>query len=162
MLRGTVGLQEWRGERIRAIFRAAPGPGEFPAIATTGTAFWTPPVPAYVRGIVAVPDAGDILVAAGGATLVSMGLQGEASTLILATTFANWNVGAVRGWGTNGVPAPTGGGSSSAIETGIQVCPLNAFFAGETNTLRTMTMNTNLGTATGTLLIRFEWRPMLG
>lgn len=157
----------WRTVRVRAIHRAAPGPGELPAIAVApGIVIWTPPVPALVRAIVVQIDTGDPLVAAGGALNVRVGLNisvvgTDLQTFVQNETFAVWNVagGRVFGWGNEG-PGVTAGTSQWAVGSGgVFMMPLNSLHPGEASSARSIAVTTDVGTATGTMLYAFQWRP---
>lgn len=169
MLLITRGAQEWRTQRVRAVHRAVPGPGEFAAIPVApGIVIWTPPVPALVRTIAVNIDTGDPLLAAGGALNVRVGLNvgaGVGSDLqpfVQNNLFATWNVagGRVLGAGNEG-PGGTGAGTSiwTLAEGGVLMTPVNALHPGEANLARAIVVSVDVGTATGTMLYAFQWRP---
>lgn len=160
---------DWRTDEVRAVFRAAPGPGELPAIAVSpGIVVWTPPRRCLVRSVVAGIDTGDPLVAAGGATTASVGAQlgaGAANTattlFIQATSTALWNTAGGRpmGWGNQG-PQGASLGNTAFQDGGVLMWPADQYFPSEVHNARTINVISDVGTYTGTLLFIIQWRPV--
>lgn len=165
MLLITHAARGWRTEERRVEFRAAPGPGQFSPIVPTGVPIWTPPVRALVRAVTASVDLGDVLVAAGGATVCGVGGTTGAALatqqFIANTATATWNSAGGRafGWGNSG-PSGASLGSTVFQDGGILMWPANGFFPGETMAERAISPHCDAGSYTGTLLFVIQWRPV--
>lgn len=149
----------WTTVELRAAFRAVPGPGEFSPVIVTGRSVWTPPSRCFLRGLTAQIDTGDPLVAAGGATTCSIGVQTTAadyvSPFVTAQTTAVWNTGRPFGWGRQG-PAVTIT-NPGISEAGVTMFPANGLFPTEAGDPRTVAVGCDAGSYTGTLLIVFQY-----
>lgn len=158
----AVAAGGWITEEITAVFRAVPGPGELAAIVPApGTIIWTPPEPALLRGVTAIVNVLDPLVAAGGATVVSIGSRGVESNVthfVQSTVLATWNNAGGRtfGWGRLG-PQGASLGVNTWTDGGVSMLPANAMVP--TQTALTLAAFCDAGSVTGTIVVRIQWRP---
>lgn len=157
------GFQTWRTDLLRAEFRTAPGPGQFTPIVPAGVQVWTPPVRALVRAVTVSVDLGDVLVAAGAATVCGVGSTTGAALatqqFVGNTATATWNAAGGRafGWGQSG-PSGVSLGSTVFQDGGILMWPADGFFIGETMANRAISPHCDAGSYTGTLLFVIQWR----
>ena len=136
------------------VFRAAPGAGQLPSIAVAAAVIYTPTVPIEVIGFDFWSPAADLLVAAGGATLVKLALaNGAAGTL---TFFIN---AAIATWNNNGEGGGfyTGGGGTSNVQPNIHLYP-GSFLDSTNATTRCIAISCDVGTITGTVWLQLTYR----
>lgn len=152
-------------EQLRCEFRTVPGAGQFAPINTTGIAVWTPPVRALIKGLVAVVDLGDPLVAAGGAATMALGnlTNGTLAATVfgVAQATAVWNTAGGRGigWDAQIAQAANIFEPPPPLDGGAAMWGTDLLWPGIASGTRFLAASSNAGTYTGTVLITLQWRP---
>jgi len=126
-------------------------------ILAAGTILWNPTGPGLIRALSCNDDIASPLVGGGGATTLSIGTEAIVNTFLVATALGAFAT-ALEGWGVSGPLNSTNVGTQ---EAGVIVAPLGSI-PGRPALQRTLRGYANLGSITGILRIRFEFRPFVG
>lgn len=135
-------------------FRAAPGPGELPAIAAGGAVIYTPASDIEVEGFDMWASLADPFVAGGGATTVAMHLSnagGGIFSMLLNQGISNWNAN------TNGRGHRIGAGGAP-VRDGMALAPRAAFADSGASGGHSLRISCDVGTVTGKLYVRLHFR----
>lgn len=156
--------EQWQPIALRLAFRAVPVPPELPAISPANQVLWVPPSPGAIRSVVLFEDDGDPVVAAGGATVLRLGLNGSTTSIgslfVPSQTIATLNVGQVGGWGIRGAADPGGVNATNPNGSGgvVMIGEGQADGTSPADDTRGLAISSDAGTVTGVLFVLFEFR----
>ena len=149
---------KWQLIKLTTIHRAAPGPGQLPAIpGGAGLALWVPPEPGLISAysVNSTAIGIDQLVGAGGATTLAIGVT-PAAVFVNALALASYST-QLAGWGVNGPSVAAG--IVGIADQGVVVHPIGTLpDLGAAQ--RVLQGFANAGTITGTLHHRFLFQPL--